>query len=136
MPETLHVDLVDHVQLGGGHQARRLLARRGRELFAGYTHGTDGQTVAVACMLEPKSQSDKARPLTIVKLRNVVENLPDGLSPGTLTGEPVMGDRRLSACQTGWNPARHLVHTIARTNHHHIFSEITMDTGTTWPWFN
>lgn len=73
------------------------LARSYRELFQGYTHGSDGKTVALACMLQPQSAStdgeaaqDISRRQTIEDLRKIVTSLPDGLSPGVLAGEPVM----------------------------------------------
>ena len=71
------------------------LASAYRELFEGYTHSGDGQTVAIAVMLVPAGEQaasgDKAsRRETIEGLRDVIENLPDGLEPGVLAGEPVM----------------------------------------------
>ncbi|HUE70246.1 MAG TPA: MMPL family transporter [Pirellulaceae bacterium] len=71
------------------------LAAAYRELFAGYTHSRDGQTVAVAVMLEPHGDAANAsvetsRRDTIEKLQGIVEALPDGLAPGVLAGEPVM----------------------------------------------
>jgi uncharacterized protein len=74
------------------------LAARYRELFAGYTHSTDGQTAAVVCMLEPQSGGTGILPMvmtpsraaTIAALRSVVSDLPGGLTPGVLAGEPVM----------------------------------------------
>ncbi len=73
------------------------LARGYRELFQGYTHGSDGKTVALACMLEPQGASaegeaaqDVSRRQTIEDLREIVTSLPDGLTPGVLAGEPVM----------------------------------------------
>lgn len=71
------------------------LAAAYRELFAGYTHSRDGQTVAIAVMLEPHGDAANAsvetsRRETIEKLRRIVEELPDELAPGVLAGEPVM----------------------------------------------
>lgn len=77
------------------------LAARYRELFAGYTHAADGRTAAVVCMLEPRSKATakqtttsdaqaEPRAATIAKLEQIVHDLPDGLSPGVLAGEPVM----------------------------------------------
>jgi uncharacterized protein len=73
------------------------LARGYRELFQGYTHGSDGKTVALACMLQPPGTStdveaaqDFTRRQTIEKLREIVTSLPDNLAPGVLAGEPVM----------------------------------------------
>ena len=69
------------------------LAARYRELFSGYTHSADGQTAAVVCMLKPAS-ADAAlnvpREDTIAGLEKIVRDLPDGLAPGVLAGEPVM----------------------------------------------
>ncbi|MDX1947549.1 MAG: MMPL family transporter [Pirellulaceae bacterium] len=73
------------------------LAERYRDLFAGYTHSADGQTAAIACLLEPmaaepnqaKSGRDP-RAATIDSLQQVMRSLPGGLSPGVLAGEPVM----------------------------------------------
>lgn len=73
------------------------LSRGYREMFEGYTHGTDGKTVALACMLRPQSAraggeaaTDISRRHTIEDLRRIVISLPDGLAPGVLAGEPVM----------------------------------------------
>lgn len=67
------------------------VAKRLRELFAGYTHGPDGRTVALACMLQPRGERDVPRRETIDGLRNVVRNeLPAPLEPGMIAGEPVM----------------------------------------------
>jgi predicted RND superfamily exporter protein len=83
------------------------LATRYRELFAGYTHGADGKTAAVVCMLQPHnyrsphapreesiSRSEMAtiepRAATIAELERIVHDLPEGLAPGVLAGEPVM----------------------------------------------
>ncbi|MCA9268432.1 MAG: MMPL family transporter [Planctomycetales bacterium] len=62
-----------------------------RNLFAGYTHGADGQTVALACMLIPREQTETPRRETIPALRKIMqEELPAPLAPGMLTGEPVL----------------------------------------------
>jgi hypothetical protein len=65
-----------------------------RDLFQGYTHGADGQTVAIACMLEPPQPGQqldaRRRDRTIAEMRKVIENLPDGITGGVLAGEPVM----------------------------------------------
>lgn len=66
------------------------IARNLRKLFEGYTHGSDGQTVAVACMLKPEKSVDVDRQKTIADLRAIMKGLPDGLAPGMLAGEPVM----------------------------------------------
>jgi len=62
------------------------VAGRFRQLFEGYTHGADGQTVAVVCMLQPEPRAEVPRAETIGQLRAVVETL----HRGTLAGEPVM----------------------------------------------
>jgi len=63
------------------------LSRAYLQLFEGYTHGTDGKTVALVCMLDPQHTSRRE---TIEALREIVTSLPDGLPPGVLAGEPVM----------------------------------------------
>ena len=66
------------------------LALSMRNLFEKYTHGSDGQTVAVVCMLESESEAPVPRRETIEALRGIMDSLPDGLSPGLLAGEPVL----------------------------------------------
>ena len=76
------------------------LAKKHLEMFESYTHGSDGKTVAIACMLDPAhtTASESSQPLdasdprreTVRQLRQIVEHLPDGLAPGVLAGEPVM----------------------------------------------
>ncbi len=66
------------------------LATRTRSIFENYTHGADGQTVAIVAMLEPENQAGIPRQQTIDDLRRIVEELPDGLSDGFVTGEPAM----------------------------------------------
>jgi predicted RND superfamily exporter protein len=85
------------------------LARDYLALFQGYTHGADGKTVSIACMLDPAAKrvadtaaaetesqqtqaalADDPRRETIRQLRENIEHLPDGLAPGVLAGEPVM----------------------------------------------
>jgi predicted RND superfamily exporter protein len=61
-----------------------------RAVFQGFTHGADGKTAAIACMLYPRDKSPVARRATIARLRAEIANLPNGLQPGTLAGEPVM----------------------------------------------
>lgn len=69
------------------------LAARYRDLFAGYTHSADGQNAALVCMLKPAS-ADAAlnvpRERTIAGLQEVLHDLPPGIGPGVLAGEPVM----------------------------------------------
>jgi predicted RND superfamily exporter protein len=77
------------------------LAARYRELFSGYTHSADGKTAAVICMLEPVESADSssqttrdadrdARAKTVENIEKIVGDLPGGLAPGVLAGEPVM----------------------------------------------
>jgi predicted RND superfamily exporter protein len=69
------------------------LAARYRDLFSGYTHSADGHTAAIVCMLKPAS-TDAAlnvpREDTLAGLEKIIRELPDGLPPGVLAGEPVM----------------------------------------------
>jgi predicted RND superfamily exporter protein len=66
--------------------------------FEGLTHGANGQTAAVICMLQPEKGAtegeipDVTRRETIAQLRQVMETLPPefGLEPGMIAGEPVM----------------------------------------------
>lgn len=69
---------------------RSELAKRYRDLFAGYTHSYDGRTVAIAVMLIPQNETEVPRRATIDALRATMESLPDGLPRGMLAGEPVM----------------------------------------------
>jgi len=75
------------------------VARAYRDLFEGYTHGSDGRTAAVVVMLMPqevtahgkeRAAGEDSRRQTIEELRKIVEQLPDDLPPGVLAGEPVM----------------------------------------------
>src|SRR5688572_11358706 len=60
------------------------LAVRFRELFAGYTHSSDGQTAAVVCMLQPVAEMPPQpaagdidpRSATIRDLEQIIQNLP------------------------------------------------------------
>ncbi len=61
-----------------------------RDLFEGYTHGADGRTVSVACMLAPLESAGATRAETVAALREAMQQLPDGLKAGIVTGEPVM----------------------------------------------
>jgi predicted RND superfamily exporter protein len=69
------------------------LAARYRDLFSGYTHSADGHTAAIVCILKPAS-ADAAlnvpREVTLAGLEKIIRELPGGLSPGVLAGEPVM----------------------------------------------
>jgi len=62
------------------------LARRFLKLFEGYTHGSDGRTAAVICMLEPQESPGATRAQTVNALRDKIERL----AGGTVAGEPVM----------------------------------------------
>jgi predicted RND superfamily exporter protein len=69
------------------------LAKRYRELFAGYTHSADGNNAALVCMLKPTSEVaalNVPREKTIADLEKIMRELPRGLAPGVLAGEPVM----------------------------------------------
>ncbi len=58
-----------------------------RELFTGVTHGADGRTVAVACLLDPpEAAAGRSRRGVLAALRRVAESLPQAV----LVGEPVM----------------------------------------------
>lgn len=71
--------------------ANNPLAAPIRDVFAGYTHSPDGKIVALVCMLKPRAETTADRSDVIVGLRSVMENdLPAPLSPGLITGEPVM----------------------------------------------
>ena len=62
------------------------LARRTRDLFAGYTHSADGRVAAVVCLLWPEAETDVPREETMEKLREVMRELPSGM----IAGEPVL----------------------------------------------
>ncbi|MFP6603518.1 MAG: MMPL family transporter [Pirellulaceae bacterium] len=66
------------------------LARSLLKMFRGVTHGTDGKTVAVVCMLKPEAVAVVTRAETIARIRRVAKELPDGLPAGMIAGEPVM----------------------------------------------
>lgn len=66
------------------------LAKRLRKLFEGYTHNAESDVAVVVCMLKPEDETDVRRRDTIDGIRAVMNDLPDGLAPGRLTGEPVM----------------------------------------------
>ena len=70
------------------------LAAEFRRLFAGYTHSVDERTAAVVCLLDPSGQMADAthdpRADTIRRLNEIIRDLPEGLAPGMLAGEPVM----------------------------------------------
>ncbi len=61
-----------------------------RELFAKYTHSTDGNTAAAVCMLYPQSDS-QARAATVEALRAIAQGLPAfEVGEGLIVGEPAM----------------------------------------------
>jgi uncharacterized protein len=62
------------------------LAKRFLRLFEGYTHGSDGRTAAVICMLEPQESPGATREETVSQLREKIQRL----AGGTVAGEPVM----------------------------------------------
>ncbi len=66
------------------------LAERTRALFQGYTHGADGRTVSIVCLLFPSDETDIPRRTTIDALREIIQTLPGGLKSGWLTGEPIL----------------------------------------------
>ncbi len=69
------------------------LAARYRDLFSGYTHSADGHTAAIVCILKPTSAEaalNVPREDTLAGLEKIIRELPDGLPPGVLAGEPVM----------------------------------------------
>lgn len=71
-----------------------IVSTRLREVFAGYTHSTDGRMAAAVCLLEPDppgaTPGGDSRSRTIAQLREVMESLPAGLKPGMVAGEPVL----------------------------------------------
>lgn len=66
------------------------IARRTRELFRGFTHSSDAKVVSLVCMLDASEASRATRRETVDSMRDVMQSLPDGLSPGWLTGEPIL----------------------------------------------
>lgn len=72
------------------HSKTNNLSIRMRALFEGYTHNADGNVAVVVCMLEPEENTAARRRDTIDGIRERMHDLPDGLKPGMLTGEPVM----------------------------------------------
>ena len=61
-----------------------------RKMFEGYTHGADGRTACVGCMLYPQSNTSIPHDQTIADIRAILNDLPDGLAAGTVAGEPVL----------------------------------------------
>lgn len=72
------------------HSPTNSYAIRMRKLFEGYTHNADADVAVVVCMLEPEEKTSAGRRETIDSIRSVMSDLPDGIKPGMLTGEPVM----------------------------------------------
>jgi predicted RND superfamily exporter protein len=66
--------------------SQNALARRFRQLFEGYTHGSNGRTAGVICMLETDAESVRSRQETVDTLRDKIARL----AGGTIAGEPVM----------------------------------------------
>lgn len=85
------------------------LAERLRACFAGYTHSPDGTVAALVVLLEspnengpaPAAQGDAAEPAAgrasgnarraaVEALAAAMRDLPDGLAPGYVVGEPVL----------------------------------------------
>ncbi len=62
------------------------LAQQFLEIFQGYTHGADQQTAAIVCLLESLETLKTPREKTIVDLRHIVRDWPQG----QVTGEPVL----------------------------------------------
>jgi hypothetical protein len=58
------------------------------DLFENYTHGSDGKTVVVVCMLD--EGQEQPRRSTIDALRMIAADLREELPPGMLAGEPVL----------------------------------------------
>ncbi|HID76020.1 MAG TPA: hypothetical protein EYP56_08495, partial [Planctomycetaceae bacterium] len=65
---------------------RSLLAHRARQVLEGYTHGADGRTVAVICVLDAEGTGAASREKTVASIRRIVARQPSGV----ITGEPVM----------------------------------------------
>ena len=72
------------------HSMSNPISVRMRKLFEGYTHNAEGDVAVVVCMLEPEENTKARRRDTIDDIRKQMNNLPNGLGPGMLTGEPVM----------------------------------------------
>ncbi|RMF94255.1 MAG: hypothetical protein D6741_12775, partial [Planctomycetota bacterium] len=62
------------------------VAKRVRALFAGYTHGSDGETVAVLVVLHPQETAPVPWETSIAAIKDVMRTMPDGM----VAGEPVM----------------------------------------------
>lgn len=70
------------------------LAAEYLKLFEGYTHSADGKLSSLAVMLDPAITPTPDNPdpqrRVVEQVRAVVNELPDGLAPGVVAGEPVM----------------------------------------------
>ncbi|MFO0913945.1 MAG: MMPL family transporter [Pirellulales bacterium] len=73
-------------QLGGGEAADADWVGRLQKLFTGYTHGADGQTLALVCQLDPHADLPRLRGPAVEALSQLAAELPEGV----VTGEPVM----------------------------------------------
>ncbi|MCA9212566.1 MAG: MMPL family transporter [Planctomycetales bacterium] len=90
VPGVKAVLSIDQPLPGNAIVQDNFISQRTRRLFQGYTHGADQETVAIACMLHPEQETTVDRRQTIASLRAVIQDLPDGLPDGHLTGEPVL----------------------------------------------
>ena len=75
------------------------VAARMRATMAGYTHGVDGRTVAAVCMLVPSDEQPQGHASTIQAIRAVMDDLPNGLAPGLIGGEPVLVEEGFAALE-------------------------------------
>lgn len=57
-----------------------------RELFAGYTHSSDGRVASLVCMLKPTGETSVPRHETIGDIRSIIGEQPGGM----VAGEPAM----------------------------------------------
>lgn len=86
---ALSLDKLDH-PLIPIHSTSNSYSIGMRNLFEGYTHNADATIAVVVCMLIPEEATTASRRDTIDAIRETMQNLPEGLKPGMLTGEPVM----------------------------------------------
>ena len=89
MRSTLSLDKLDTSLIPISSKTNQYAIRM-RKLFEGYTHNADGNIAVVVCMLKPEEEVKASRRDTIDQIRETMENLPDELAEGMLTGEPVM----------------------------------------------
>ncbi|MFC1757897.1 RND family transporter [Planctomycetota bacterium] len=90
VPGVKAVLSIDQPLPGNAIVSDNFVSQRTRQLFRGYTHGADQETVAIACMLFPENETTVPRRETVDAIRTIIHNLPDGLTRGHLTGEPVL----------------------------------------------